>query len=118
MADLRKMNWINLTDIEQIKTIVEESQHEAVLIFKHSTRCSISSTALNRLERAWNLENAKAYYLDLIANRPISNALAEQFEVEHQSPQVLIIKNGNCVYHESHWDISYEGILPLLNELA
>ncbi len=112
------MNWINLTDIEQISTIIEESQQEAVLIFKHSTRCSISSTALARLERAWNLENARAYYLDLIAFRPISNALAEQFEVEHQSPQVLIIKDGQCVYHESHWDISFEGMLPILTEIA
>lgn len=111
------MNWINLTDIDQLEEIIDASQSEAVVIFKHSTRCSISSTALNRLERAWNLENAKAYYLDLIAYRPISAEIAERFEVEHQSPQVLIIKNGECVYHESHWDISFDQMLPLLNEL-
>jgi bacillithiol system protein YtxJ len=111
------MNWINLTDIDQLEEIIDASQSEAVVIFKHSTRCSISSTALNRLERAWNLENAKAYYLDLIAYRSISAEIAERFEVEHQSPQVLIIKNGECVYHESHWDISFDQMLPLLNEL-
>lgn len=108
------MNWINLTDSQQIQAIIELSKQQPVLIFKHSTRCSISATALNRLERAWNLQDAKAYYLDLIAYRPISNALAEQFEVEHQSPQVLIIKNGQCVYHESHWDIAYDAIQPIL----
>ncbi len=108
------MNWINLTDSQQIQEIIELSKQSPVLIFKHSTRCSISSTALNRLERAWNLTDAKAYYLDLIAYRPISNALAEQFNVEHQSPQVLIIKNGQCVYHESHWEIAFDTIQPLL----
>ncbi len=108
------MNWINFTDSQQIQEIIELSKQSPVLIFKHSTRCSISSTALNRLERAWNLTDAKAYYLDLIAYRPISNALAEQFNVEHQSPQVLIIKNGQCVYHESHWEIAFDSIQPLL----
>jgi bacillithiol system protein YtxJ len=108
------MNWINLTDSQQIQEIIELSKQSPVLIFKHSTRCSISSTALNRLERAWNLTDAKAYYLDLIAYRPISNALAEQFNVEHQSPQVLIIKNGQCVHHENHWEIAFDTIQPLL----
>lgn len=108
------MNWKNLTDSQQIQEIIELSKQSPVLIFKHSTRCSISSTALNRLERAWNLTDAKAYYLDLIAYRPISNALAEQFNVEHQSPQVLIIKNGQCVYHESHWEIAFDTIQPLI----
>lgn len=118
MSELRKMNWINLTDSCQINEIIENSNKETVLIFKHSTRCSISSTALSRLERAWNLENAKAYYLDLIAFRPISAEIAEVFEVEHQSPQALIIKNGACVYHESHWDISFDQMLPLFNEIV
>jgi len=114
LAELRKMNWINLTDLGQIEEIIESSKQEPILIFKHSTRCSISSTALSRLERAWNLDQAKAYYLDLIAFRPISAALAEQFEVEHQSPQVLLIKEGKCIYHESHWDISFDEIQPLM----
>ena len=108
------MEWIKLELPEQLEQIKEKSAGKPQLIFKHSTRCSISSTALNRLERAWNLTDAKAYYLDLIAYRPISNALAEQFNVEHQSPQVLIIKNGQCVYHESHWEIAFDTIQPLL----
>lgn len=112
------MNWINLTDASQINEIIENSYQEPVLIFKHSTRCSISSTALSRLERAWNLENAKAYYLDLIAYRPISSEISEAFQVEHQSPQALIIKNGVCVYHDSHWDISFDQMLPLFNEIV
>lgn len=108
------MNWINFTESHQIQEIIELSKQEPVLIFKHSTRCSISSTSLNRLERAWNLEHAKAYYLDLIAFRPISNSIAEVFGVEHQSPQILIIKDGKCVYTESHWDIAFDTIQPYL----
>ena len=108
------MNWINFTDSQQIQEIIELSKQKPVLIFKHSTRCSISSTALNRLERAWNLDQAKAYYLDLIAYRPISNQLAEVFGVEHQSPQVLIIKDGKCIYTESHWEIAFDAIQPIL----
>ena len=109
------MNWIPLTDENQLAEIVEISQQKPVVIFKHSTRCSISSTALNRFERAWDTENTPAYYLDLIAYRPISGQIAEQFNVEHQSPQVLVIDKGACPYSATHWDISVEEIKPYLH---
>jgi len=112
------MNWINLTNISQINEIIELSKLSPVLIFKHSTRCSISSTALNRLERAWNIDHENIYYLDLIAHRDISNALAETFQVEHQSPQVMIISNGKSIFDESHWDISFDTIEPILAQTA
>ena len=91
-------------DIEKLK---EASQGKPVLVFKHSTTCPISSTALSRVERNWSdLDGlVEFYYLDLLANRSISNALAEEFGIEHQSPQVLLIKNGKCVYDASHFGI-------------
>ncbi|MFY7887535.1 MAG: bacillithiol system redox-active protein YtxJ [Spirosomataceae bacterium] len=104
------MNWHQLTDIAQLESIKEESFTQPVLLFKHSTRCSISSTALNRLERNWNQEavgTLKPYYLDLIQFRPISSAIESEFKVEHQSPQVLVIKDGECIYNESHMGISF-----------
>ncbi len=104
------MEWHTLNTIEQLDTIVEVSSSQPVLLFKHSTRCSISATALDRLERAWSEEEVKGiqpYYLDLIQYRSISGAIAEKFEIEHQSPQVLLIKNGICIYHASHYDIRY-----------
>ncbi len=107
------MNWNQLTDQAQLTEIREESYNQPVLIFKHSTRCSISSTALNRLERNWKQEEVgslKPYYLDLIANRPISNEVAEKFGVEHQSPQILVIQNGDCVYSATHFEISFADI--------
>ncbi|MDI9869327.1 MULTISPECIES: bacillithiol system redox-active protein YtxJ [Flectobacillus] len=107
------MNWNQLTTVEQLQSIKEESFNQPVLIFKHSTRCSISSTALSRVERNWKQEavgELKPYYLDLIANRPVSNAIVEEFGVEHQSPQVILIKDGASVYDASHFDIRFEEI--------
>ncbi|MCU0440895.1 MAG: bacillithiol system redox-active protein YtxJ [Bacteroidia bacterium] len=101
------MNWIALTDIGQLNTIQQESLTNPVVIFKHSTRCSISSAALARMERGWQKDGVKTYYLDLLAHRDISNAVAVNYGVEHQSPQVLVIQNGSCIYNESH-----SGIMP------
>lgn len=107
------MNWIKLESADQISTILEQSATSTVLIFKHSTRCSISSTSLNRLERAWEdnvLSNSPVYYLDLISFRSLSALIAESFDIEHQSPQILLIKNQKCIYHASHFDIQYAEI--------
>ncbi|MFQ3214778.1 MAG: bacillithiol system protein YtxJ [Marivirga sp.] len=107
------MNWKKLDSIETIEQIKRDSVAHPIVIFKHSTSCSISSMALNRLERSWDdteMEVAQAYYLDLLSNREISNVLAQQFGVAHQSPQVLIIKDGICIYDNSHMGISYRDI--------
>lgn len=96
------MNWIELTTEEQLNTIIEESKQQPVVIFKHSTRCSISSMVKNRLERETAPEDITFYYLDLIRYRSVSNKIAELFQVYHESPQVLLIKNGDCTYDESH----------------
>lgn len=103
------MNWHPLQDIQQIESIKDESQEIPVLIFKHSTRCPISSTAMNRLQRSWKTEldtQVKLYYLDLVAFRNVSNAVADTFSVEHESPQVILIKGGNAIYNQSHFAIS------------
>ncbi|HKC69323.1 MAG TPA: bacillithiol system redox-active protein YtxJ [Bacteroidia bacterium] len=111
------MKWNALTDITQLDLIIEESKTMPVLILKHSTRCSISNMALNRLESNWQNEDSqhiKPYYLDLLNHRDISNAIAEQFGIEHQSPQVLIISGCECIYHESHSNIRYADIMKLV----
>jgi len=100
------MNWIPLTELDQLDQIKKQSFDSPQVIFKHSTRCSISSMALNRLERETAPSTADFYYLDLIKYRSISNAIAEQFDVYHESPQILVIKNGECIYDESHQGIS------------
>ena len=104
------MNWIALTDEEQLETIKQESEKQPIAIFKHSTRCSISSMAKMRLERAETPQNISFYYLDLIRYRSLSNKIADLFKVHHESPQVLLIKNGECVYDESHNGIDMQDI--------
>jgi bacillithiol system protein YtxJ len=101
-------SWIQLTQPEQLVDIVRESEEQTVLIFKHSTSCSISAAAKSRLERQWadaGLSNVKLYYLDLLRFRPISNEIAEKFGVRHESPQLLLIKQGECRYDASHMGI-------------
>lgn len=101
------MDWIRLEELSQIDTIIEESKQAPVVIFKHSIRCSISSMAINRIERSWKADHTKAYYLDLINYRDISNKVAEVFGIQHQSPQILVIENGKCIYDDSHMAIHY-----------
>lgn len=104
------MNWIELLSIEQLDEIVNKSHSNPQIILKHSTRCSISHMAKGRLDRAEQPGNTDFYYLDLIAHRDISNAIAEKFSVHHESPQILMIKNGECTYEETHGGIRMEEI--------
>ena len=108
-----EVEWFQLTSSDQLNEIIEESAEKPVLIFKHSTSCSISSMAMDRLVRGWEDEYSsklKAYYLDLLAFRDTSNAVADRFNVYHQSPQVLLIKNGIAIYDASHMAISFDAI--------
>ncbi len=112
------MSWKKLDNISQIEEIIKESKEKPVLVFKHSSRCSISSMAWNRVERNWKIEDSERispYFLDLIAYREVSNAIAETLAVPHASPQVILIKNGKAVYDNSHMGISYQDILANTN---
>jgi bacillithiol system protein YtxJ len=105
------MKWNELTSKEQLCEIKERSKERPQVIFKHSTRCGISSVAKSRLEKWQPTEVFDFYYLDLIRYRPLSDIVAKQFHVFHESPQVLVIRNGQCVYDESHLGISLQDIL-------
>lgn len=108
------MDWINLEELDQIGEINKTSEQQFVLIYKHSTRCGISSAALKRLESesfAHTGSSLKHYFLDLLRHRDISMAIADRYGVRHESPQVLLIRNGQCVYHSSHSAISYETLI-------
>lgn len=106
------LNWNALTQIAQLDSIVEESADKPVVIFKHSTRCSISRMALKNFEREYNLDESEVapYFLDLLEHRDISNEIAQKFQVIHQSPQLLLIKNGKSVYDVSHSEIDAEAL--------
>ena len=100
------MNWNTITSDSDLQKILELSKSQPVLIFKHSTRCSISSLELNRFERNWNNFGVEPFYLDLLKYRQLSYTIAEIFEVEHQSPQLLLISENKCLEHASHNAIS------------
>lgn len=107
------LSWTPLTSESELEEAISASHQKPVLLFKHSTRCSISTSALSRLERNWEenaSESVSTYFLDLLAYRPISNQIEDKLGVAHQSPQALVLKNGKCVFHSSHFDITYDAI--------
>jgi len=108
----KKLNWIALTETSQLDKLVAQSNSKHVLIFKHSTRCGTSSMALRSFERQFKLDETTIdiYFLDLLKYRSISNDVVEKFNVHHQSPQVLLIKNETVIYHNSHFSISVDAI--------
>lgn len=102
-ANPSKINWVSLTDLGQLNEISQLSNEKPVIIFKHSTRCSISRMALKQFENEFDSsDKVVPYFLDLIAFRDISNEIASRFEVVHQSPQLLMIVGGKSVYDVSH----------------
>ncbi|MBM6499393.1 bacillithiol system redox-active protein YtxJ [Flavobacterium macrobrachii] len=111
-----KIAWRQLTDLGLLNEIVELSNEKPVLIFKHSTRCSISRYSLKQFENDFELEDRIIpYYLDLLNHRDISNAIAERFGVFHQSPQIIVIKDGKAIFDTSHESIDARKIEQYLN---
>lgn len=104
------MDWIDLHNLEQLDEINALSQTTPVIIFKHSTRCSISHMAKGRLEREPAPSGIPFYYLDLIQYRPISQHIADHYHVHHESPQILVIQKGECTYDQSHNGITMADI--------
>ena len=104
------MNWISLQNEHQLREIKEKSNIRPQVIYKHSVRCGVSSVVKSRLERAMLPSDIDYYFLDIIHYRSISNKIAEEFMVYHESPQVLVIRNGECVYDESHMGITAQEI--------
>lgn len=106
--------WNRLLSLEQLNELEEESKTLPVAIFKHSTRCGISRMVLKQFESSYKIEpdKMKLYYLDLLNNRDVSDEVGYKFQVIHQSPQVIVIKNGNAVAHASHHSINSLDLHP------
>ncbi len=117
MTNILSMKWNQLKAADQLEEIKKESAEKNILIFKHSTRCNISRASLDRLERKWNdqeMQNVKPYFLDLLNFREISNLIVQQFNVEHESPQILLINKGQAIFDQSHFSIDYDQIKAAL----
>lgn len=112
------MNWTQLTTEEAIEEAKKLSDDKPVIIFKHSTRCPVSQMALSWFERSWKdeeMEEVEPYFLDLISYRPVSAKVANEFSVQHESPQLLLIRKGKCIFHRSHSNISYKELQKILS---
>ena len=97
------MNWISLTQSSQIKDIVAQSQEKPVLIFKHSHRCYISKMALRNFEHDFtNPTDSNCYMLDVVGDRLLSIEVVDEFKVQHESPQLIVVSKGVAIYHTSH----------------
>jgi bacillithiol system protein YtxJ len=105
-------NWKHITEENQLESIRENSKSKPTVIFKDSVTCGISAHAKHKLESAWDFENSELdfYYLDLLSYRNISNKIAQDFGVTHQSPQILVLKDSKVIDHFSHQSISVERI--------
>lgn len=113
------LNWKELSSFGQIETQIQHkniASDSVFAIFKHSTRCSISSVAKRRLEKDWSKFNEAIpiFYLDLIQYRDLSNEVASYFEVHHESPQLILVKNGKAIYNTSHLSISAKEVTNYL----
>jgi bacillithiol system protein YtxJ len=116
---LTTMNWIKLTALPELDAAITASYKKPVVLFKHSTRCSISSTALSRFERNWNNEAETTlvpYFIDLIAYREISNAIADKTTINHESPQAILLVDGQAVFNASHLDIRLKDLVEVANQ--
>jgi bacillithiol system protein YtxJ len=107
--------WNNISSVSELENFYTDSKEEFKLFFKHSTRCSVSSMALRFFESEIEIkENACYYFIDLISYREVSNRLAELSGVQHQSPQVILLKNDQVIYQASHHSIDANQINKLI----
>ncbi|MAY83275.1 MAG: bacillithiol system redox-active protein YtxJ [Flavobacteriales bacterium] len=106
------MNWRSLNSEGDLNDIIEDSHQHPQAILKHSTRCGISAMVKKRLELQWEAKNPKIsiYILDLLANRELSNTIAQKFDIQHESPQLILLQNGVSTYHASHIGISSSAV--------
>lgn len=104
------IHWQTLATVADVERVAELSKQQPCIIFKHSTSCSISALAKRRLENSWQFDDAqiKPFLLDLLAHRSVSNFIAAHFGIDHESPQLLIIQDGVCVFDTSHLDINVD----------
>lgn len=109
--------WNNLASIETLDKIVEDSYLQPVAILKHSTSCGVSRMVLRQFENEFDTESGKVklYFLDLISYREVSNQIASKFNVRHESPQIILIKEGESVYDASHSSINADNLIKSIN---
>jgi bacillithiol system protein YtxJ len=111
--------WKIINNKSQLVEIENESYSNPVVIFKNSSRCGISQSMLLNFQQDMRQANSGSmgfYLLDIVKNRDISSIIAQQFNLHHESPQLLVIENGECTYHKNHWNISYSDLIKYIKD--
>ena len=110
--------WMNITSVEQLTELLHNVGEKPILLFKHSTRCGVSSMVLNSFENEWTTgtELCDLYYIDLLSHRDVSNEIAVLTGIVHQSPQAIIIKGKEIIYDATHSAIDARKIQSLLKK--
>ena len=110
------MQFIPLEKEEQLANIKQASEYN--IIFKHNTTCPISRSVRSRFEQdAGSLKHVQSVYVvDIHQHRNLSDSIAEEYNVVHESPQLLLIKNGECTYNESLYDISAQAAAEAISQ--
>lgn len=112
------IHWKTINSLQLANDAIQASHDKPILIFKHSTTCPISGIAKMRLEGDWNLEDLPAYYIDVKSDRQTSLHVAEALQVHHESPQMIIVANGEAIYDISHLDINIQEVHDGLKEIV
>lgn len=110
------IEWMNIKTTDQYEELIRESFKKPLIIFKHSRSCGFSAMALRKFEKDFHTTNEiNLTMVNVRVDRKISNFIAEQHQITHESPQLLFIKNGEVLYHASH---SYINANEVLNHLS
>lgn len=113
-----KPNYQEIESIEQWESLLEQSGERAVLLLKHSTACPISGAAFKEF-KVYTRKPKRPIVCALvkvIESRPVSNDIEAKLGIKHESPQALLIRDGQTLWHASHWDITFERIEQQVNE--
>ena len=105
-----------LVSPEQLDALLETSRQRPIAIFKHSGVCGTSAQAYDELEAFLQDggSDADVYVVDVLANRQLSQAITARFSVRHESPQVLVVRNGEVRWHGSHFRVTAENVRKAL----
>jgi bacillithiol system protein YtxJ len=110
--------FVELNDIEELKSLINDSSRSPLVIFKHSITCPISMNAYSEMKQflAQNAEEATLRIIVVQRSRAVSDAVARELGLGHESPQVILVRNGRVVWHESHYDVTSENLLDAIND--
>lgn len=103
-----------LTSNAEWEAVVERSYETPVLIFKHSSACGVSGRALRQIAQLTEDEDPPVYRVTVQQERALSDAIAAELGIRHETPQAILLKDGTPVFDASHFSVTAETIREAL----